>query len=101
MKKLNKNFSFLQKAHSGSGFSNLDPDAIDLVKYPDIAKIRWTYTTLYPGDCLYIPSSNHISVLNVAFLHDTPSNMYLQNVASHNYKFLRKKLFLNSFFCVI
>ena len=47
---------FSKKQFSGSGFSALDPDSVDLVKYPDIAKVQWTYATLYPGDCIYIPS---------------------------------------------
>ena len=41
---------------SGSGFSSLDPDSVDLMKYPEIAKVQWTYASLYPGDCIYIPS---------------------------------------------
>lgn len=40
----------------GSGFSFLDPDTIDMEKFPRIAKVPWTWTTLYPGDCIYIPS---------------------------------------------
>jgi len=40
----------------GSGFSFLDPDTIDMNKFPKISKVPWTYATLYPGDCIYIPS---------------------------------------------
>ena len=49
-------FNSLQKQFSGSGFSSMDPDSVDLLKYPDVAKVQWTYATLYPGDCIYIPS---------------------------------------------
>lgn len=41
---------------SGSGYSFLDPDSIDLLAYPDMANVQWTYTTLYPADCIYIPA---------------------------------------------
>lgn len=40
----------------GSGFSFLDPDSIDMNKFPKIKDVPWTYATLYPGDCIYIPS---------------------------------------------
>lgn len=40
----------------GSGFSFLDPDSIDMKKFKNIEKVPWTYATLYPGDCIYIPS---------------------------------------------
>lgn len=41
---------------SGSSYSSLDPDSVDLLLFPDVAKVQWTYATLYPGDCIYIPS---------------------------------------------
>ena len=34
----------------------MDPDIIDLNKYPDFAKVEWTYTTIKTGDCIFIPS---------------------------------------------
>eukprot|EP00794_Sanderia_malayensis_P012097 gene12097-13347_t len=40
----------------GSGFSSLDPDKVDMNKYPNHAKVPWTWATLYPGDCIFIPS---------------------------------------------
>ena len=47
---------FLQDPSVGSGFSFLDPDSIDMKKFPRIAKVPWTYASLYPGDCIFIPS---------------------------------------------
>ncbi len=48
-----------QPATAGSGFSPLSPDAIDLKKHPNYAKVPWLYTSIYPGDCVYIPASKH------------------------------------------
>lgn len=36
--------------------SPIDPLDVDLEKYPDFIKARWTNTTLNPGECLLIPS---------------------------------------------
>lgn len=40
----------------GSGYSSIDPDVVDLNLYPDASKVEWTYSTLGPGDCIFIPS---------------------------------------------
>lgn len=40
----------------GSGFSFLDPDSIDMHKFKKIYNVPWTYASLYPGDCIFIPS---------------------------------------------
>ena len=48
-------FNF-QNEYSGSGFSKIDPNKINLLEYPNVAKVPWTYATLMPGDCIYIPA---------------------------------------------
>ena len=60
-KKATKHFFFLflnhhQPAEFGSGYSIANPDVVDLNRFPDISKVEWTYSTLEPGDCIYIPS---------------------------------------------
>ncbi|XP_071479213.1 tRNA wybutosine-synthesizing protein 5-like [Diadema antillarum] len=40
----------------GSGYSTLDVDMINMFKYPDVAKVQWTWATLDPGDCIYLPA---------------------------------------------
>eukprot|EP00057_Strongylocentrotus_purpuratus_P016508 XP_011670982.1 PREDICTED: lysine-specific demethylase 8 [Strongylocentrotus purpuratus] len=40
----------------GSGFSSLDVDMINMFQHPDVAKVQWTWATLNPGDCIYIPA---------------------------------------------
>jgi len=38
-------------------FSDINPAAVDLVKYPDFAKIPWSNFTIHAGDCLFLPKS--------------------------------------------
>lgn len=45
-----------QKQYSGSAFSEIDPNKIDLMKFPNVSRVPWTYATLRPGDCIYIPA---------------------------------------------
>ena len=48
----------LQGRFSGSGYSEIDPNKINLHDYPNVAKVPWTYATVLPGDCIYIPSGD-------------------------------------------
>jgi len=41
---------------SGSNFSPIDPDKIDVKNYPLFAQVPYTYGTLHAGDCVYIPA---------------------------------------------
>lgn len=38
-----------------NGFSEIDVDSVDLLKYPDVANIMFYNVSLKAGDCLYIP----------------------------------------------
>lgn len=40
----------------GSGFSQVDVDMINMFKHGNVAKAKWTWATLWPGDCIYIPA---------------------------------------------
>ncbi|XP_071499211.1 uncharacterized protein [Diadema antillarum] len=44
------------------GNSQVEPDSVDLLKYPDIAKIRWSNITINAGDCLFIPKGYYHQV---------------------------------------
>lgn len=46
----------------------LDPDEIDLVKYPLVAQVDYSIAELEEGDMLYIPQSWYHQV---TFLNDT------------------------------
>lgn len=41
---------------------------VDLNLYPDVPKVEWTYSTLEPGDCIFIPSGKVASFI----LHEIP-----------------------------
>jgi len=69
----------------GSGYSKLDPDMVDMNLYPNHGKVPWTWATLYPGDCIFIPSvyihqvrsygrSIAVTTLFTADLHDNFSS---------------------------
>lgn len=40
----------------GSDDSPIDPERVDLKKFPQFAKARWTNATMQPGDCMYLPA---------------------------------------------
>ncbi|XP_065174902.1 bifunctional peptidase and (3S)-lysyl hydroxylase Jmjd7-like [Sycon ciliatum] len=40
---------------NGSGYSLIDPDSVDLMQYPLAAGVPWTWATLAPGDCIFLP----------------------------------------------
>ncbi|XP_066282976.1 bifunctional peptidase and arginyl-hydroxylase JMJD5-like [Branchiostoma lanceolatum] len=45
-----------KKQFSGSSFSHLDMDSIDLLTNPHVSEVPWTWATLQPGDCIFIPA---------------------------------------------
>lgn len=40
--------------------SPIDPQDVDLVKFPNFTKARWMNTTLNPGECILIPSRHSL-----------------------------------------
>ncbi|OWF39537.1 lysine-specific demethylase 8-like [Mizuhopecten yessoensis] len=52
-----KHFNYKEKYHNaGAGYSPLDMDFINMFQNSNIAKTPWTYSTLSPGDCLFLPA---------------------------------------------
>lgn len=54
--KFSEYLNVTQPPQFGSGYSIVNPDVVDLNLFPEVSKVEWTYTTLEPGDCIYIPS---------------------------------------------
>lgn len=46
---------FQEEVEAYGGFALLDPDTVDLEKYPSFADVDWTYANVTAGDCLYLP----------------------------------------------
>lgn len=44
------------------GFSRINPEKVDLFKYPDVAKVPWAFVTLSAGDCIFLPKSMYHQV---------------------------------------
>lgn len=42
--------------NSGEGHSLMDMDMINAYKYPKIGQTPWTWSTLWQGDCLFVPA---------------------------------------------
>jgi hypothetical protein len=41
---------------SGSGFCSWNPEILSVYENPGLSKTPWKWATLWPGDCLYLPS---------------------------------------------
>lgn len=41
------------------GFSRINPQKVDLLKYPKIAEVPWSFVTINAGDCLFLPKSKY------------------------------------------
>lgn len=39
------------------GFSRINPIEVDLIKYPKVAEVPWSFLTINAGDCLFLPKS--------------------------------------------
>uniref|UniRef100_H2Z9X2 JmjC domain-containing protein n=1 Tax=Ciona savignyi TaxID=51511 RepID=H2Z9X2_CIOSA len=46
------------------GFSKVNVDSVDLIRYKDFAKIPWSNITIFEGDCLYLPKSDYHQVFS-------------------------------------
>ncbi|XP_071842016.1 uncharacterized protein [Apostichopus japonicus] len=44
--------------NTGSGYSKVDVDMINMFQHGEVAKAKWTWATLRPGDCIYIPAGH-------------------------------------------
>ncbi|XP_077998563.1 uncharacterized protein LOC144451559 [Glandiceps talaboti] len=45
----------IEAASAGGGFALLDPDSVNLLKYPKFIDVPWQYANITPGDCLFLP----------------------------------------------
>nr|XP_002737651.1 PREDICTED: uncharacterized protein LOC100368900 [Saccoglossus kowalevskii] len=44
------------------GISLINVSSVDMIKHPNIAKVRWSNFTIHAGDCLYLPRSYYHQV---------------------------------------
>ena len=90
MQKISRTFVFL----GYGGHSLINPEKVDLIKFPNILKIpQWFYANIQAGDCLYLPTqmwhvvhSHGDQNVAVAFLlsqfrDETVKNLNLENCA--------------------
>jgi len=43
---------------NGTGYSKIDAEMVNVYKYPKVGKTGWKWTTLWPGDCIFIPAGH-------------------------------------------
>ncbi|XP_039272410.1 bifunctional peptidase and arginyl-hydroxylase JMJD5-like [Styela clava] len=51
-------FDFEHDYQEGRGESKIDPEMVNMYEHPKISKTPWTWTTLKPGDCVFIPAGH-------------------------------------------
>lgn len=44
------------------GFSDVNPEKVNLKKHPKVANVEWSNITIYAGDCLFLPKSYYHQV---------------------------------------
>ena len=44
------------------GYSLINVDSVDLLKFPKIASVPWSYVEVNAGDCLFVPKSKYVYV---------------------------------------
>ena len=42
------------------GFSRINVRSVDLLKYPKVTEVPWSFVTVNAGDCLFLPKSKSI-----------------------------------------
>ena len=69
------------------GFSKINVERVDLLKYPKVKEVPWSYTTVNAGDCLFLPKSMYhqvksygkmntaVALLFSRFEYDKPKTM--------------------------
>lgn len=44
------------------GFSDVNSEEVDLIRYPKVKNVEWSNITVYAGDCLFLPKSYYHQV---------------------------------------
>ncbi|XP_002127027.2 uncharacterized protein LOC494374 [Ciona intestinalis] len=55
-------YKHVEREDAVGGFSDVNVDKVDLIKFKDFAKIPWSNITINAGDCLYLPKSYYHQV---------------------------------------
>ena len=53
----------------GAGYSKLDMDMINMFAHKEIGTVPWTWSTLRPGDCIFVPSGKHAGNHHCYIIH--------------------------------
>ena len=53
----NKIYKASEPEYETGGYSLLDVESVDLIKYPEVKDVPWSFVTVNAGDCLFLPKS--------------------------------------------
>ena len=53
-----------EETEAYGGYAVLNPDSVDLEKFPKFADVPWTYGNVTAGDCIFLPRGKHIALIN-------------------------------------
>ncbi len=53
-----------EAAPAHGGYSKINVRAVDMIKYPKVAKVPWQLTRIEKGDCLFLPKGMYHNVLS-------------------------------------
>ena len=58
----NKIYKSWEPEYEIGGYSLLDVQSVDLIKYPEVQNVPWSFVTVNAGDCLFLPKSKLFNV---------------------------------------
>lgn len=67
----NKIYKAWEPEYEIGGYSLLDVESVDLIKYPEVKDVPWSFVTVNAGDCLFLPKSKLLSKNECALLSRT------------------------------
>lgn len=59
------------------GYSRLNVHAVDLLKYPKVSEVPWSFVTVHAGDCLFLPKSKWFLINFVQLSHTILEHAHL------------------------
>lgn len=63
-----------KEPYEGAGYSEMDTDRINMFQYKKVSEVPWIWSTLRPGDCIFVPAG---------YLHQVRS--YGRSISSTNH----------------
>nr|XP_002126088.2 lysine-specific demethylase 8-like [Ciona intestinalis] len=56
--KFKDRFEMKENKEIGNGYSTIDAEMVNVYDHPKVGKTAWKWSTLWPGDCIYLPAGH-------------------------------------------